>query len=111
MNSCGTKPTVTAAYYNDASCTELRRMSLAAFHKLWFTIASAQLFSTFSELKWGTELFGPLLLTEEILTEPLRYENFALHLPQGPGLGVTLDWERIGRLRRDSKRGASVAMR
>jgi muconate cycloisomerase len=75
------------------------------------TIASAQLFSTFSELKWGTELFGPLLLTEEILTEPLRYENFALHLPQGPGLGVTLDWERIGRLRRDSKRGASVAMR
>jgi muconate cycloisomerase len=27
------------------------------------------------------------------------------------GLGVTLDWERIGRLRRDSKRGASVAMR
>ena len=43
MNSCGTKPTVTAAYYNDASCTELRRMSLAAFHKLWFTIASAQL--------------------------------------------------------------------
>ena len=38
-----TKPTVTAAYYNDASCTELRRMSLAAFHKLWFTIASAQL--------------------------------------------------------------------
>ena len=43
MNSCGAKPTVTAAYYNDASCTELRRMSLAAFHKLWFTIASAQL--------------------------------------------------------------------
>ncbi len=43
MNSCGTKPTVTAAYYSDASCTELRRMSLAAFHKLWFTIASAQL--------------------------------------------------------------------
>jgi muconate cycloisomerase len=74
------------------------------------TVASAQLFSTFDELKWGTELFGPLLLTDEILTEPLRYEDFALHLPQGPGLGVTLDWERIGRLRRDTKRGATVAM-
>ena len=64
------------------------------------TIASAQLFSTFGALKWGTELFGPLLLTEEILTEPLRYEDFSLHLPQGPGLGITLDWERIERLRR-----------
>ncbi|ALP65122.1 MULTISPECIES: muconate/chloromuconate family cycloisomerase [Paraburkholderia] len=72
------------------------------------TIASAQLFSTFRELKWGTELFGPLLLTEEILTEPLRYENFSLQLPSGPGLGIQLDLEKIGRLRRDSKHGASV---
>lgn len=64
------------------------------------TMASAQLFSTFGELKWGTELFGPLLLTEEILTEPLRYENFALHLPDGPGLGIALDWDKIDRLRR-----------
>jgi len=72
------------------------------------TIASAQLFSTFRELKWGTELFGPLLLTQEILTEPLRYENFSLQLPQGPGLGIQLDLDKIGRLRRDSKHGASV---
>ncbi|SIN98780.1 muconate/chloromuconate family cycloisomerase [Paraburkholderia phenazinium] len=74
------------------------------------TIASAQLFSTFGELKWGTELFGPLLLTEEILTEPLRYENFSLQLPEGPGLGIVLDWSKIERLRRDTSRGASVAM-
>jgi muconate cycloisomerase len=74
------------------------------------TIASAQLFSTFGELKWGTELFGPLLLTEEILAEPLRYENFSLQLPEGPGLGIVLDWNKIERLRRDTPRGASVAM-
>ncbi|WP_053572806.1 muconate/chloromuconate family cycloisomerase [Caballeronia cordobensis] len=74
------------------------------------TIASAHLFSTFGELKWGTELFGPLLLTEDILTEPLRYENFALYLPHGPGLGVTLDWDRIDRMRRNRTRGASIAM-
>ncbi|RAS38792.1 muconate/chloromuconate family cycloisomerase [Paraburkholderia bryophila] len=64
------------------------------------TMASAQLFSTFGALKWGTELFGPLLLTEDILTEPLRYENFALQLPDGPGLGIALDWDKIDRLRR-----------
>jgi hypothetical protein len=43
-DTCGTKPTVKAAYFRNApECTELRRMSLAGFHKLWFTIASAQL--------------------------------------------------------------------
>jgi muconate cycloisomerase len=64
------------------------------------TIASAQLFATFRQLQWGTELFGPLLLTEEILAEPLRYEDFHLHLPTGPGLGVALDEARVQALRR-----------
>lgn len=64
------------------------------------TMASAQLFSTFAALSWGTELFGPLLLTEEILREPLVYRDFALHLPSGPGLGLTLDEDKLARLRR-----------
>ena len=34
---------MTAAYYRDESCTELRRMSLAGFQKVWFTVVSAQL--------------------------------------------------------------------
>jgi muconate cycloisomerase len=65
------------------------------------TIASAHLFSTFAKLEWGTELFGPLLLTEEILTEPLDYSDFTLAVPNGAGLGVSLDEERINRFRRD----------
>jgi len=67
------------------------------------TMASAQLFATFDTLDWGTELFGPLLLTEEILTTPLAYHDFALSLPDGPGLGITLDEERVNFLRRDKK--------
>ena len=65
------------------------------------TIASAHLFSTFPQLAWGTELFGPLLLTEEILTEPLGYGDFALLVPDRPGLGVELDPDRIEFFRRD----------
>lgn len=65
------------------------------------TVASAQLFSTFAALEWGTELFGPLLLTEEILTEPLHYEEFSLHMPTGPGLGITIDEDRLAHFRRD----------
>ncbi len=65
------------------------------------TAASAQVFATLPDLAWGTELFGPLLQTEEILTEPLQYQDFSLSVRSGPGLGVTLDEERLARFRRD----------
>ncbi len=68
------------------------------------TIASAQVFSTFRALQWGTELFGPLLLTEEILTQPLEYKYFHLTLPAGPGLGIALDEDRVRHFRRDRTR-------
>jgi muconate cycloisomerase len=65
------------------------------------TAASAHLFATFPELEWGSELFGPLLLTEEILSEPLSYENFELQVPNGHGLGVSLDDDKVAYFRRD----------
>jgi muconate cycloisomerase len=65
------------------------------------TAASAHLCATFPRLEWGTELFGPLLLTEEILAEPLIYRDFALQVPTGPGLGVTLDEDKVAFFRRD----------
>ncbi|MEX8193907.1 muconate/chloromuconate family cycloisomerase [Comamonas guangdongensis] len=65
------------------------------------TIASAHAFATFRNLQWGTELFGPLLLTEEILAEPLQYTDFQLMVPTAPGLGMALDEDRIRYFRRD----------
>lgn len=65
------------------------------------TVISAHVFATFPHLQWGTELFGPLLLTEEILAEPLDYSDFQLTVPAGPGLGITLDEERVQFFRRD----------
>ena len=65
------------------------------------SIASAHLFATFPHLEWGTELFGPLLLTEEILTEPLDYSELSLAVPTGPGLGIELDESKLNRFRRD----------
>jgi muconate cycloisomerase len=64
------------------------------------TMASAQVFSTFHNLAYGTELFGPLLLTEEILKTPLQYQNFELVLPTTAGLGIELDEDKIDRMRR-----------
>ncbi|OMQ42784.1 muconate/chloromuconate family cycloisomerase [Ensifer sp. 1H6] len=68
------------------------------------TVASAHAFSTFANLQWGTELFGPLLLTEEILAAPLNYSDFQLTIPDGPGLGITLDEDRVRFFQRDGLR-------
>ncbi|MGV6477389.1 muconate/chloromuconate family cycloisomerase [Azotobacter vinelandii] len=59
------------------------------------TLAAAHAFATLAKLEWHTELFGPLLLTEEILSEPLIYRDFQLLIPHAPGLGVVLDEERL----------------
>lgn len=67
------------------------------------TAAALQLFATVETLSWGTELFGPLLLTEDILAEPIAYHDFCVELPAGPGIGVTLDPEKLARFRRDGE--------
>jgi muconate cycloisomerase len=60
------------------------------------------------DLEWGTEFFGPLLLTEEILEEPLRFDNFELQLPSGPGLGVMLCESAVERFRRDGNPSSTL---
>jgi L-alanine-DL-glutamate epimerase-like enolase superfamily enzyme len=64
------------------------------------TAASAHLFASLPQLRFGCELVGPLLLTDSITTTPLRYEGGQLHIPTGPGLGVQLDHDKVGRFRR-----------
>ena len=64
------------------------------------TIASAHAFSTLKNMEWGTELFGPLLLTEDIIQQKLKYQNGHLHLPDGPGLGIEVDWDKVKHFQR-----------
>ncbi len=67
------------------------------------TAAALQLFATVDKLAWGTELFGPLLLVEDILTTPLVYKDFHVELPSGPGIGVTPDPEQVEKFSRDRR--------
>ncbi|EPX76613.1 muconate cycloisomerase family protein [Salipiger mucosus] len=69
------------------------------------TAAALQLFSTLPSLAWGTELFGPLLMKVDLLERPIRYADFAVHLPDGPGLGVTLNPDVVAQYRRDRQPG------
>jgi muconate cycloisomerase len=64
------------------------------------TAASLQLACATPAVTYGSELFGPLLMRQELITEPLRYADGSLHLPSGPGLGVELDPAAVARFTR-----------
>ncbi|ENY3718464.1 muconate cycloisomerase family protein [Klebsiella pneumoniae] len=58
------------------------------------TVASLHAWSTLP-LQWGTEMFGPLLLKDDIVSVPLTFADGQVALPQTPGLGVELDEDKL----------------
>lgn len=58
------------------------------------TVASLHAWSTLP-LQWGTEMFGPLLLKDDIVARPLTFADAHVTLPQTPGLGVELDEDKL----------------
>lgn len=58
------------------------------------TVASLHAWSTL-KLQWGTEMFGPLLLKDDIVVTPLDFSQGQVTLPQGPGLGVEIDDDKL----------------
>ncbi|OWJ64494.1 muconate/chloromuconate family cycloisomerase [Inquilinus limosus] len=62
--------------------------------------AHLQAFATLRELGWGCEHFGPQILTDDLAVEPLRFQDFEVLLPAGPGIGVTLDRDKLRRYAR-----------
>jgi len=57
--------------------------------------AHLHVFASLRELAWGCEHFGPQILSDDLVTEPLRFEDFHVHLPVGPGIGVVLDEDKL----------------
>ncbi|ROZ42803.1 chloromuconate cycloisomerase [Rhodococcus sp. WS3] len=64
------------------------------------TAASLHVFCAMPSLTAGTELFGPMLLSDDIVVDPVVFKNGLLHLPSGPGLGVELDEQKVARYAR-----------
>lgn len=48
--------------------------------------------------RYAADMIGPIFHTEHALVTPLITDGWRISVPQGPGLGVALDWERIGEL-------------
>ena len=57
-------------------------------------------FATLPRLEWGVEHFGPQILVDDLVTEPLAFADFEVKLPEGPGLGLTLDPDKLRRFAR-----------
>jgi muconate cycloisomerase len=64
------------------------------------TAAALHAFCAMPSLTAGTELFGPLLLADDLVTDPVAYKDGFLELPSGPGLGVDIDEEKVARYAR-----------
>ncbi|PWD82989.1 muconate cycloisomerase [Ignatzschineria cameli] len=66
------------------------------------TSAAIQAYSTLPRLEWGTELFSPLLLKDDIVVEPLQYRDYGVEVADKPGLGLELDEDKVKFYRRKS---------
>jgi len=62
--------------------------------------AHLAVFSTLPALEWGCEHFGPQIMVQDTVSDPLVFEDFHVMVPQGPGLGVTPDQDRIREMAR-----------
>lgn len=62
--------------------------------------AHLAVFATLPKLEWGTEHFGPRILVNDLTVVGLQFIDFELCIPQGHGLGVDIDEDRIRALAR-----------
>lgn len=65
------------------------------------TAAYLHTFAAIGAIRLGCELFGPLLLKDDLVTRPLTYHDGAIHLHEGHGFGIDIDPDKLAFYRRD----------
>lgn len=63
------------------------------------TAAVAHLGASVPVLHFPGDAVGPLLYLEDVTVEPIRYDGVRLVVPDGPGLGVQLDEDKMEAIR------------
>ncbi|EGV40270.1 hypothetical protein CgS9114_08796 [Corynebacterium glutamicum S9114] len=59
------------------------------------TAASLQFVASTKAITYGTELFGPQLLKDTYIVQEFEYKDGQVAIPQGPGLGVDVDMDKV----------------
>ncbi len=93
-------PTATRAVVSIAEAAGFRMFAGTMLESSLGVAAHAQFFSTVSSVSLGNQLFGPLLMTADPVVAPVRYEDFCLIVPTGPGSGVEIDRDALKSLMR-----------
>jgi muconate cycloisomerase len=65
------------------------------------TAAYLHFAATIPWLEFGCELFGPHLLKDDVVDNPIRIENGKVFIPDGPGLGVEVNEDKIKQYQRN----------
>jgi muconate cycloisomerase len=73
------------------------------------TAAYLHTFAAIPGIRWGCELFGPMLLEQDLLTRPLDCRDGAIHLHEGAGFGVEIDPEKLAFYCRDRNPRVALA--
>jgi muconate cycloisomerase len=63
------------------------------------TLACLHFVASTSNVTYGCELFGPKLLTDDVLSIPVEYSPGMVHCPSRPGIGAVLDPEKLDKYR------------
>jgi muconate cycloisomerase len=67
------------------------------------TLAEAALAASSEAVLPGCEAVGPLKMAGDVVAEPLDLGHGVVKLPDGPGLGATVDAHALARYRRREK--------
>lgn len=80
------------AHLEGKACWRGSEVDLGISEAMGLHIAAASVSCTLP-----ADLFGELVRTDDLIVEPIRFENGAARVPQGPGLGVELDRDALDR--------------
>ncbi len=63
------------------------------------TLACLHFVASTPMVTYGCELFGPKLLTDDVLSIPVEYSPGMVHCPSRPGIGASLDPQKVEKYR------------
>lgn len=59
------------------------------------TAVCASVYATIPAFEFGTELFGPMLFKDQITVYEVKFENYEIVIPDGPGFGMEIDIDKV----------------
>ncbi|SDJ14666.1 mandelate racemase/muconate lactonizing enzyme family protein [Natribacillus halophilus] len=86
-------------FYNLAEAAGLKCLLSTTQEMSIGTAATAHMGSVIPELHYAGDAIGPVLYKQDVTKERVIYKGATMYLPEGPGLGVKLDNEKLNAIK------------